>query len=244
MNPLKPIIDYIDKARSYIYGIYIFWVLIFSSPIILTALFTDQSILFNAKHKLKNEYIASTYFDLTQWYSYAYLALIIFGSAAMTWLIIWRLPKWIVNKAYIEEINNQYLKEELRIIKEQELEDKKSQNIDKKIQNIEKEEEAVDKQEDLASKEQRQWTREYNVFKKSNMYDDFDDIVDSIIDHYGRIRETDFKNTITWSIDKELLAYAASNELVDLNQEDASINLTKKGNHFLKLYQLDTQTDE
>jgi len=113
--------------------------------------------------------------------------------------------------------------------------------IDTELEILQSQKDIQQKQENIVQAEQEEWTDEYEIFKKTSMFSDFDDIIDSVIEHYGRIRETDINDNPTWWIDKGLLAYATSNELVDLNQDEASISLTKKGKHFVKLFQLDTQ---
>lgn len=101
---------------------------------------------------------------------------------------------------------------------------------------------AQEKQADRVKSETDVWKEDYEEFKKSKMYDRFDDIIDSIIDHYGRIRQTDINDRPTWWTDKQLLAYASGNDIVNLDQKEARISLTDKGKFFVKLYQLDTQS--
>lgn len=237
------VIQWMDSAKSRIYLVYIFWLATFFAPVVFVSLFVDQEILYKATGLLKNEYIAQEYIDLRLWQGWVYLVGAFISAAVMTWLMIWKLPGWIVNRAYQQEINNKYIREEMLLAKRRNLEDKRTKNIKKEKSNIEEEEKIVERQEDLESREKKQWLHEYDDFKKSNLFKDFDLIPRAIYEYYGNISVEGYNDR--FEVPYSLVAYADSAGLINVDTADKRITgLTDKGRFFYNLYQIDKKGSE
>ena len=230
MNPLKPIADYIDKARSRIYGIVLFWLLVFLLPVIFTALFVDQNLVYEKNRMLKGEYIRELFFDFSTIQAWANILIIFAGTTLLTWLMIWKLPGWLVNRAYAEELKHQYLRENMRLEKEEELEEKKNVNIDKRLKTVEREKEASKKEEELESKEIKIWSREYETFKNTQFHAMFHLLIRCLYANEGYLNGK-------VPVSSDLLAFADSHKLVDYDREGRQITATDKGRYFIQRFQ-------
>jgi hypothetical protein len=152
---------------------------------------------------------------------------------------------WIVNRAYQQEVNNKYIREEILLAKRRDLEDKRTKNIKKEKSNIEEEEKIVERQEDLESREKKQWLREYNDFKQSSLFKDFDLIPQAIYEYYGNISVEGYNDSVEFEVPYSLVAYADSAGLIHVDTADKRITgLTDKGRFFYNLYQIDKKGSE
>ncbi len=222
------------RARTRLYGTFLFWMLVVHAQIILTWIFVSQDLIYKATGLLKNEYIGYTYFRVGDGDFWRTEALRILIAVALTWLMIWVLPKTLLAKAYDRELTDDYRRKEKKIGKDMELERTKQRLSDVKIQTVEKEEEVIEKQEDLEQKEFREWDKEYKAVSPALLKSVLEDIADSIYQHSGHI-----KNYVgpggRWidpQIETDSVAMAHSMELVDLSNENV-ISLTTKGKYFL-----------
>lgn len=234
MNPLKPIFDYIDKARSHVYGIFLFWVSVAHLPVIFTSIFVDQKLIYQKTKMLKNEYIHHVFFNSKHWWFWLVYPTIVFVFAgAMTWLMIWKLPKNLIKKAYNAELDAQYDREFMKVAKEEELNQRKAELAKKELKVVQKEETLAEKQEELENKEQATWLKEYDKFKQLAIYTHFGEILESLYTHNGYTRYNSFK------VDSDMLAYAEGNSLIDVDRNNNKIEPTQKGKFFITQYQLD-----
>jgi len=239
MRLLDSIADYIDKARSRIYGIFLFWILVFGSPVIFTALFVDQEIIYKKYGQLKGEYIIHTFFDFTHWWPGVYAPIILVGAAALTFLMIWILPRTLVKKSYQRELDDQYDREFMKIKKDDDLAKKQSGVLEKQKTVVKAEEEIAKKQNELESKEENVWLKEYNDFKKTKLYDQFYLIPESVYQHYGSISvENEYDRSI-FEVPTDLVSYADGKGLIKVDVNNRQINLTDKGRFFMTHYQED-----
>jgi hypothetical protein len=231
-----------SRAKTKIYRIIIIWLTIFHIDLIYFALFVNEDLVFRTSGQLKNEYIITHFLNVasSQFWILEFLKFII--AIGIGCLAIYLLPRLVAERTYSREVEDDERLQLIKLRSESKIQKKRKQLTDEELAITNKELTVQEKQANMVKSETETWKEDYDEFKKSQMFNNFDDIVDSIIDHYGRIRETDINDRPTWWIDKQLLAYASGNDLVDLDQSDASISLTDKGKYFVKLYQLDTQT--
>lgn len=126
MSFFEAVASYIDKARSRVYGIFLFWIVAIHAPVIFTSLFVDQDIIYKKTGLLKNEYMRNQFFGYTDWWMWlAYVVVVLVLSGTMTWLMIWILPKTLVKIAYQQELDDQYEREFMKIEKEEDLNKKR-----------------------------------------------------------------------------------------------------------------------
>lgn len=229
------------RAKTRIYRTFIIWLVILHIDFIYFALFVDQALVFKSTGLLKDEYITLNYLNFSKW-EFWLVELAKFVLAGLfAYASVWLLPKLLTHRAYSEEIMNDENLKMKKIDSESRLEKAKKKLADEQLEVAKTEANIQKEQVQIVKPDKEIWSEEFEEFKKSKMYPNFNDIVDSILDHYGRTKESDINDNPTWWIDKQVLAYSASNDLVELDHEDASISLTPKGKHFMKMYQLDTQ---
>lgn len=237
MNPLKFISDYMERAKSQIYGIFTFWVIIFHLPVIFTSLFVDQDLIYKETNMLKNEYIRETFFNFNHWETWTWEIGLVIISLILTYLMIWILPKTIIARAYDRELEDHYAREHKKNKKEKELNKERSVVADKQLQTAEKIESAALKQENAGTIEKQQWEKEYEQFEKTHLSQNFDELIDALYSHSGKIKVTDdYDRSVIFELDRDLLAYADANGLVNLDNKN-TISLTDKGRYFVKKYQ-------
>lgn len=244
MGVLQAIANYIEQARSRIYGIFVFWVVVLHTPIIFTAIFTDQNLIYQKTHLLKGEYIVDTFYGSLEWWGLILYVLGVLGfSGFMTWLMIWVLPKTLIKKAYGRELDDLYDREFMKVKKDEQLNSMKSSLINSQKKVIEEEEAVAKKQEDLESREEKLWLREYGNFKKSNLFQEFDLIPRAIYEYYGNISVEGFNGSMEFEVPYDLVAYADSAGLIQVDTSDKRITgLTDKGRYFYSLYQIDKKS--
>lgn len=67
----------------------------------------------------------------------------------------------------------------------------------------------------------------------------FSEVIDSIYQHQGYIRHYDFGEEFT--ISQDILAYAHSNNLIEIDQSKNVITLTQKGKYFVSLFTVENK---
>lgn len=237
MNPFNWIAEYINKNKSHIYGIFAFWIAFLHLPIIFSALFIDQKLIYQQTNMLKDDYLRHAYFNDIEdilWEITRWLAAII-----LTYAMIWILPKRIINKAYSQELEDQYLREFMKVAKEEQLIERRKNLIQDQAKAVDEEERVISRQEKIENKELNAWDEEYEEFKTTSMFTSFYEIAESITRYNSEIQVWSERGK-DFEIDEDLLAYAVGNNLLNLVGDNRdSIELTEKGKYFLKRYQMD-----
>jgi hypothetical protein len=227
-----------EKAKSQIYGIFAFWIIIFHLPVIFTSLFVDQGLIYKQTGMLKNEYIRKTFFNFDHWQTWAWEVGFVIIAMTITYFMIWVLPKTIIARAYDRELEDHYNREHKKLNKEKELDKKRNIVAEKQIQTAEKVESAAIKQEKAETFEEQQWKKEYEEFEKSQLSQNFDELIESLYSHSGSIAIYNNDPGQSFELDRDLLAYADSNGLIGYDRENSRITPTNKGHYFIKRYQM------
>ncbi len=84
--------------------------------------------------------------------------------------------------------------------------------------------------------DEEKWAHDFTDFLKLPLRNEFSKIVESVYNHQGNIRVTDEYERETFSIPKDLLAYAHTTNLISFDQINGSIDLTEKGKFFVRKY--------
>lgn len=106
--------------------------------ILFIAFFTDQAIIFEKTHKLKSEYVWS-YVTNYGWWTIALELGRLAVATTMTYLMIWIVPKLINKKAYTEELEVEFELRQMRIGKEEALNNREKKAVKQQLENIESE---------------------------------------------------------------------------------------------------------
>lgn len=229
---LNSILNIFNKTRSVVYVVYCFWTAFGFSPVIFTTLFVDQELIYRSKAMLKNEYIRQEYLNFTEMSAYLYVFLVFICAIIMTRLTLWEFPKWFVNSSYRKEVENQFIKEEMRLHEKDKLEKIRNEIVDKKVDTIKKEKSIVEKEQEIEDLESKKWDKEFEELKRTRLYDDFDQITVAIARYDSYVRHGGFR------IDEDLLTYAYGNKLLDFLSNRSQFELTEKGKYFVMRYQM------
>ena len=238
---IEKILDWLDRAKSRVYGILIAWLIIGFSPVIFASLFVDQQLIYVKTGMLKNEYIRSIFFNLSTFEGWVYPIAVLALALIMTRLVIWDFPEWFVNRAYRQEVRSQMQREFAKIEVERELNEKKNQLVDEQLETVEKEKTVIQVQKDIDRPVEEKWLEDYREFKTSKrLYSQFYLIPESIFEHFGRTKDR-VGYSDEFEVPVKLLSYAHSNGLIDIDLDNHYISLTDKGKFFLKQYELENQ---
>lgn len=226
---IKEVFEYINK-KSYstiIIVFAVFW-LICHSQGFATMFFTDQDLIFEKYGLLKNEYLNRYFFgnicDIDFWIR----CLLPF---VLTWLYIWRLPKWIINRAYEKQINYKVDRDLIKEKAQQRLIKEKKRTTQEEVANKKEQVRLAEenkKLEDTAP--EAMWEKEYKEFVKTNDCSSiFSQLRNVVYENKGFIRPE--------RISSKNLMICDTNGLIVINSGVCSI--TEKGKYFLRLFALD-----
>lgn len=223
-----------DRATSPLYGTFIISWLVIHWDFIYTAFFVSEDKIWNATHQLKNDYLITTYFDVSEPWFYVRFAM----PLLLTVLIIWVFPKIITIPAFAKEEKDRAQKRRIRsqIKREAEQENLAFEKIKlEKLKTIElsaQTEKAVE-----ATDPTKLWEADYQEFRESRFYSHFNEIVEAIYAHQGYI-QANTGSMSSFRVSKEILSYAHTNGLVEFGKDKRSIEWTEKGKYFAKKFQL------
>lgn len=243
MNVIELISSYFDRTKSRLLTVYFAWLAIIHLPIIYTAIFIDQSLLYEKTGMLKNEYISDKYYNFpTGWFWMLYIVLATMVPALLTWLIIWILPKTVIKRAYERELIDQSDRDSIRIQKEAELEKLRTKVVKSQVETAENEQKAVVTKAETESIESKTWLTDYREFKASKYFTGFNEVIRSVYEYGGAVKESynQFSNEYDFELKPSMLAYIDSLELVIFNKSDSrhdKIEFTNKGKFFVREYQ-------
>jgi hypothetical protein len=158
--------------------------------------------------------------------------------AALTYIFIWVLPKYILIRAYREE---QRYKVQKRIVKTEE--ETKLQEQEKKLalktkEVIQAEIEVSDKRLEASNKDPKiLWQQEYDELEKYNELLPLGEVLKCIYRYKGRLFvEGNVYNSVEFELDANYLRFADARELVKIINDGDRIELTDKGKFFAAQY--------
>ncbi|HRC27822.1 MAG TPA: hypothetical protein PKV96_00350 [Candidatus Saccharimonas sp.] len=226
------------RVKTRLYGIYIFWIAIFHAPVIFTALFVSQELIFEKYQMLKGEYIQAHYFDLSNVCFWVYEVVAIGLSAFLTWLMIWVLPKTLIKNAYDQESTDEYDRRETKLKKQLKLQQLKEDIAQARLNEVAKEESAVNKKDKLESRETDEWNDEYQQFHSTSMFELFHQVIVSLAQQGGKTIAHDYNGRTEFEMNDALKTYMYANGLLEfVDPEKNAFDLTAKGKYFLRKYQ-------
>ena len=198
----------------------------------------DDNKILQIAGLLKNDYLIQKYFnvhDLYFWVSWVMPFL-------LTYVIIWNLPEWVLLDAYGKteeyEINKKIIKiSQLRRIEQEEA--KLQEQTAKKVTAVAKQ--AVEEKKIKEADPTMGWDEDYARFKKLSFAYKFSTIIEAFYKRRGNIQETtdDYEQRVTFEISEDILAYAHSNSLIEIDKDGSKITMTPKGKYFINKFMED-----
>lgn len=196
----------------------------------ITLFFVSEEKIWEVNKLLKNDYLSKILFNCQDWHSWLSWILPFF----ITWLIIWKFPKWLSLPAFRQEAEYKTSKEIIKIRERKKIESEKTKLEEINIKNLEMVSERTKKEEEIVKLDPTiSWKQEYENFINSNFFNKLDLLIDLTYKHNGYLH-SDYNK-----MEEDFLAYLHSNELIEIDQTKATIDITKKGKFFIKQYTLD-----
>ena len=226
------------KAKSRVYSLFLGWLTIFHLPIIFSAVFVDQQLIYQKYNLLKGEYISEKFLDFDSISFWAYELISVLLAVLITWLTIWILPKSLFKIAYNREIEDEYSRKLAKLTKENELENARKNLAETQYEVVEKEIEVIKKQEEVETEERKNWNREYASFKKTEHFKTMYTLMKAVYEEGGdlRLKSGSGYPTRNLMLPTKSLAYFDTKGIVTI-PEFGKIELTQKGKYFLDRFQ-------
>ncbi|MCI5050717.1 MAG: hypothetical protein MRY57_00195 [Candidatus Pacebacteria bacterium] len=230
-----------DRVTHPFYKTYAVTWFVVNWKIVYSLFFTSEEYIYLKYNDLRHEYFFKEFFNLNIFENYYFWVFVIILPILFTWLIIWKFPDWIFIKATIKNEKFRVDKKIARIEEEKRLEEDKEELIKVKKENI-KEEVRVDKLV-RENKPEIEWDKEYVKFTKTKWYKIFNQVIESAYSYNGRIIEYGWNQSVEFEMNRNLLAYVHSKNIVTIDQHAGqanTINLTEKGKYFVSRYTEDS----
>lgn len=224
---LKTIADYLkEKASSTIVFSYVVFYILCNCRWIFASLFTDQNLIFEKYHLLKNEYIYQYFPELHPDNPLFWFCNLL--PFLLTYLYIWWAPRIIHNPAYKKQLQYKNERRSFKLKEETKLLSLEKNVIKTEASNTDALIELENKKDELKEKNPEQLLdEEYNQFKSnSNWAIALNELCDIVYKNYGNITQDAYP---------ELLMLLDVNGLTEpggLNGE--LIEITDKGKEFLR----------
>lgn len=227
------------RISSPLYGTFFISYIIINWNFFYTAFFISEEKIWEAAGELKNVYLIKEFFNYSDWHFW----LMHISPFLITYLIIWKLPKWISIPAIKKDEEYKTEAKKIQIAERKKLEIDLQDLEKENVKRLDIEKVKVEKEKNIEKIDpSTMWDKDFEEMKKMSNYGDFRYIIDSIYEHYGRIREQISHNEI-FEIPITTLAYADANSLIKIDTEKQRIELTDKGKFFSKRFLNDLGKD-
>lgn len=226
------------RLTTPIYGTFLVSWLIFHWEFIFVIFFVSEDKIWQSTGLLKNDYLIREFFNFSGWYFYLSWIL----PFVLTWLIIWKFPNWISLPAFKKEEEYRLAKNRIRVAEQKKLETEEIKLEQEKKKKLDIVSETVQKEKEIQELDPSiNWKEEYEIFKNSQYYSNFNLIIESVYQRNGNISWYGENATYQTHIPKGILAYSHTNGLVEFGTGNKTINLTTKGKFFVKQFSLDNK---
>ena len=221
------------KAKTQLFGVFSIWWVILHADYFITLFLVEQSIIFEKYRLLKNEYLHQEFFKYGTFEFWARFM----TPFVMTWFTIWIFHRHVVNRAYKKEKENDYRRQEIKFKYDKDVESLKQRKLEKQETTLKKMSTVIEKEKEIDENAKYLWESEYRELSKLPLVKYFENLIESLYSHGGKVRVIDAYDELTFEINRDILAYADTNGLIEYNREKQLISLTEKGKYFVKRYQ-------
>ncbi len=223
-----------ERLKTQVYGILAFWWVVLHGEFFFTLLFVDEDKIYDKHGLLKNEYLAKYYLNFDDPNFWGRQLLLFALAAALTYLMIWILPKYVLARAFRKEKEHEAEKRRIKIDLEKQDQVLQAQLAEASTKKLEAAEQKVKTERKVSQTDPAiVWSDEFERLKPLGVYTYFDQLIKSLYEYGGRVATPNGG----FRLDRDLLAYADANELIEYNRTAGRISLTDKGKYFVKRYQ-------
>lgn len=226
------------RMHSPLYGVYILAWVAYHWEVFYAAFFVDQGFVYAKYHQLRNEYLASTFLNYRS-LSF-YLGWVI--PVIVTYLVIWQFPRFIGLPAFRKDEQYKNAKKTIALheaakiqVEETKLEEKSTAKLEASVKRVKKKRDLEEVDPTVI------WKDEFDRFRGTNIYADFQQVIDSIYDHSGNVKMgyNSYSQSYEFEVPQTILVYSDTNGLVELSYADNTngrIKLTDKGKYFVNQF--------
>lgn len=182
---------------------------------------------------LKNDYLVQHYFNVNDWYFWFSWVM----PFILTYIIIWKLPEWILLKAYGKTEEYEVDKRIIKISQQRRVEQEKAkleEQTAKKVTAVAKQ--VVEEKKIKEADPTIGWNDDYERFKKLDFAHKFSKIIESFYKRRAQIIDTNDYNQVDFEIPEDILAYAHSNGIIEIDSGPNKIAVTDKGKFFINKF--------
>lgn len=226
-----------NRLTNSLYGTFFVTWLVFHWNFVFSVFSLDDTKILQMTGLLKNDYLYLKYFninDLYFWFSWIM-------PFILTYIIIWHFPKWVLIKAYKK--TEQYKTEKIIIKMSQkikieredtQLQEQTAKRVSATIKKFVEEKKIKEENPTIS------WDEDYNKFKRLDFFHNFSKIIESYYKRKADIVEKDhFDEKVIFEIPEDILAYAHSNEIIEIDKKSNKIEVTTKGKYFINKFLAD-----
>ncbi|PIQ78691.1 MAG: hypothetical protein CO042_03250 [Parcubacteria group bacterium CG_4_9_14_0_2_um_filter_41_8] len=210
-----------DRFSSPVFGTFFIWWVIFHWEFVYAMFFVDESRVWRTTNMLMNDYLRARYFHIDWSFVFFWLA-----PFVMTFVTIWWFPRFILIPLFRKWEEYESEKQIIKIKIGRKIEEETVKRLEVTSQKIEKEKKIEEADPSINLE------REYLQFRKSDFFNNFKRLIESIYKHHGYV------STVNFEVPRDILAYTHSNGLVEFEDNNRKIHLTEKGKYFVKQYSL------
>jgi len=226
---------YKERTTSSLYGTYVISFLVWNWQIVYTYLFQAKGVI----QIPTVEYIQTKllFFSGTHiWYKQTLNDFwIIIPPMFFTFLIIRFVPR-ANNWAFNLNTNHFYQRKFIEDAASLNYEKSKNKNLQNLVEiKQEQTKSKIEIQKNISNEER--WDEDYERFKKINFAYKFSKIIESYYKRRGAIIELDgYNDKVLFEIPEDILAYAHSNGIIEIDQKTNTIDTTAKGKYFINKF--------
>lgn len=242
---MKDVLDSIfhqfnNRMKTTFYGLLGSWLVLLHWEFFYTLFFVDEQKILDKTGLLKNEYLRQHFMPGGPEY-WLLQAVQFMLALLMTFIMIFVIPRYVLERVYKSEKDHEAAKRKIKLDAESKLvqeqaEAQKATTI--KLTELEtqvKKQNTVRKR--IADKDPTVlWDTDYESLKKLDIYEYFDQLIVCLYQYGGRVLVSGVQRDV-FHLDRDLLAYADANGLVEYDRKEGRVSPTEKGKYFIKLYQ-------
>jgi|SRR3989344_2445801 len=221
------------RLTNSLYGTFFISWLVFHWNFVFSIFLLDDEKILQISGLLKNDYLWQKYFNLSDlyfWFSWVM-------PFILTYIIIWKLPKWILLDAYDKTEEYETEKKIIKITQQRKIEQedvKLQEQTAKKVTAVAKQ--VIEEKKIKEADPTIGWSEDYEKFKKLDFAHKFSKIIESYYKRQGNIVFYNDYNQIVFEISEDILAYVHSNGIVDIDKDLNKIEMTEKGKYFINRF--------
>jgi hypothetical protein len=227
------------RLKTPFYSILLFWWISLHWEFIYTAFFVSGGDILDKTGLLKNEYMVLHFANWHDWRWWCLQAVKLLIALLLTVAMIWFLPKYVLFYAYKVQKDQEFEKAKIKIEHDRKVEKEKTKLVTQSVEKLEATKNQVTLEKEIEKDDPTLvWEKEFQSFVRIDVYRRFDSLIQALFTYNGKtITYSNYDGSVVFNIDRDVLAYADANELVEYDRKEDLVTPTTKGRYFIRRYQ-------